>query len=89
MPLIQLLGGVGRNSGKQRCDWILLSGGQDCGTIEVAVSPNPVGRNLIIIVQRYSKAVSVGTVLDSSYYHSIVNSFYLLIVFQQKQSNLP
>jgi len=49
--------------------------GQGCRTIETAASPNPVGGNLIISVQKHGKAVSVGTVPDGSYYHSIVNSF--------------
>jgi len=43
---------MGGKSGKQRCEWMLLSGGQGCGTIEAAASPNPVGGNLIIIVQK-------------------------------------
>jgi len=64
VPLIELLGGMGRKKGKQRCEWMLLSGGQGCGTIEAAASPNPVGGNLIIIVQKHGKAVSVGAVPD-------------------------
>ena len=75
---------MGGKSGKQRCEWMLLSGGQGCGTIETAASPNPVGGNLIISVQKHGKAVSVGTVPDGSYYHSIVNSFYSLISFPTK-----
>jgi len=62
----------------------MLSGGQGCGTIEAAALPNPVGGNLIIIVQKHSKAVSVEAVLDGSYYHWIVNSFYSLISFPTK-----
>jgi len=84
VPLIGFLGGMGGKSGKQRCEWMLLSGGQGCGTIETAASPNPVGGNLIISVQKHGKAVSVGTVPDGSYYHSIVNSFYSLISFPTK-----
>ena len=75
---------MGGKSGKQRCEWMLLSGGQGCRTIETAASPNPVGGNLIISVQKHGKAVSVGTVPDGSYYHSIVNSFYSLISFPTK-----
>jgi len=52
VPSIELLGGMGGKSGKQRCEWMLLSGGQGRGTIEAAASPNPVGGNLIIIVQK-------------------------------------
>jgi len=65
VPLIELLGGMGRKRGKQRCELMLLSGGQGCGTIKAAASPNPVGGNLIIIVQKHGKAVSVGAVPDA------------------------
>jgi len=75
---------MGGKSGKQRCEWMLLSGGQGCGTIEAAASPNPVGGNLIIILQEHGEAVGVGAVPDGSYCHWIVHSFYSLISFPTK-----
>jgi len=81
MLLIELL--VGKNR-KQHCEWMLLSDGQDHGTIKAAVPPNLVDRNLIIIIQKHSKAVSVGAVPDGNYYYWIVNFFYSLISFLKK-----